>query len=305
MVLNGGTGKSNVLGLIIPDISNPFYGKIARSIENTASKKGYRIVICSSDEDPVKEADLISILVDKHQVDGLIVSSTLDNPQIFDRLQQQHIPFLLLDREFSNGLFPSVTVDNRKGAEMLVQHLIDQGVKNIGLISISPSHLSTLKDRIAGYKDALKKNRIELKENLLREVSFENLREDVIKEVNFLLAPRNKVKAIFALNNLVALYTLETINQKGFKIPTDVALVSFDDTELFKFTSPPITAISQPLEKIGENAVELLFLLMNNKEQEIRINSKHRIVLPVKLIVRGSCGANLDFLPEFSFQGYT
>lgn len=286
------TGKSNVLGLIVADISNPFYSKIARSLEDAASKKGYHMLICSSDENPTREADLIGILADHHQVDGLIVSSTLDDPQMFDRLQKQNTPFLLLDREFSSGLFPSVTVDNRKGAEILIQHLINKGVKSIGVITLSPSHLSTLKGRITGYKDALKKNKIELKESLLREVCFENLREDIIKEVDFLLSPENKVNAIFALNNLVALYTLEAIHQKGLKIPSDVALVSFDDIELFKFTSPPITAISQPLEKLGEHAMELLFTLMNNKGQENgnAITSNQRIVLPVELMVRQSCG---------------
>ncbi len=286
------TGKSNVLGLIVADISNPFYAKIARSVEDAANKKGYHMLICSSDENPKREADLISILADQHQVDGLIVSSTLDDTQMFDRLHQQKTPFLLLDREFSSGLFPSVTVDNRKGADILIQHLIDKGSSNIGVISISPAHLSTLRDRVIGYKDALKKNKIEFKESLLREVSFENLRDNILKEVNFLLSPPNNVKAIFALNNLVAVYALEAINKKGLKIPKDVALVSFDDIELFRFTSPPITAISQPLEKLGEHAMELLFNLMNRKEGEANGDgsNENRVVLPVELMIRNSCG---------------
>jgi LacI family transcriptional regulator len=292
------TGKSNVLGLIVADISNPFYAKIARSIEDAANKKGYHMLICSSDENPKREADLISILADQHQVDGLIVSSTLDNSLMFDRLHEQNTPFLLLDREFATGLFPSVTVDNRQGAEMLVQHLIDKGTTNIGLITLSPSHLSTLKDRVTGYKDALLKNKLEFKESLLREVSFENLREDIMKEVDFLLSAPQQVKAIFALNNLVALYTLEAIHQRGLSIPKDVALVSFDDIELFKFTSPPITAISQPLEKLGEHAMDLLFNLMNKKtgepdpQENISPNGTNgnRVVLPVELMIRQSCG---------------
>ncbi len=288
------TGKSNVLGLIVADISNPFYAKIARSVEDAANKKGYHMLICSSDENPKREADLISILADQHQVDGLIISSTLDNSQMFDRLQLQNTPFLLLDREFSSGLFPSVTVDNKNGAELLVQHLIDKGNTCIGLITLSPSHLSTLQDRKNGYKDALKKNKIEFKESLMREVSFENLREDIIKEVDFLLSPQNGVKAIFALNNLVALYTLEAINQKGLKIPNDIALVSFDDIEMFKFTTPPITAISQPLEKLGEQAMDMLFNLMNNKNlpeaERVPSSNGNRVVLPVELMVRQSCG---------------
>lgn len=288
------TGKSNVLGLIVADISNPFYAKIARSVEDAANKKGYHMLICSSDENPKREADLISILADQHQVDGLIVSSTLDDPQLFDRLKKQNTPFLLLDREFSDDSFPSVTVDNKKGAELLTQHLLDKGINRIGLITLSPSHISTLKDRINGYKEALKHNGKEVNPDLIREVSFENLREDIIKEVNFLLAPPQKAQAIFALNNLVALYTLEAIHNKGLTIPKDLALVSFDDIELFKFTSPPITAVSQPLEKLGEQAMELLFNLMNVGKNELadQTNGSHdnRVVLPVELMIRNSCG---------------
>ncbi len=289
------TGKSNVLGLIVADISNPFYAKIARSVEDAANKKGYHMLICSSDENSKREADLISILADQHQVDGLIISSTLDNTQMFDRLHQQNIPFLLLDREFASGVFPSVTVDNKQGAELLIQHLIDKGNKQIGLITLSPSHLSTLQDRKNGYKEALKKNGLEFREELMREVSFENLREDIIKEVDFLLSESNKVKAIFALNNLVALYTLEAIKQKGLSIPKDIALVSFDDIDLFRFTSPPITAISQPLDKLGEHAMELLFSLINKKSAngtEVLNGqpTESRVVLPVELMVRQSCG---------------
>lgn len=288
------TGKSNVLGLIVADISNPFYAKIARSVEDAANKKGYHMLICSSDENPKREADLISILADQHQVDGLIVSSTLDDPQMFDRLKRQNTPFILLDREFTIDSFPSVTVDNKKGAELLTQHLLDKGIKKIGLITLSPSHISTLKDRINGYKDALTRNGAEVNQALIREVSFENLREDIIKEVDFLLSSDHKVNAIFALNNLVALYTLEAIHNKGLKIPKDIALVSFDDIELFKYTSPPITAVSQPLEKLGEQAMELLFSLMNTGKEPV-INespngSNQKVVLPVELMIRSSCG---------------
>lgn len=291
------TGKSNVLGLIVADISNPFYAKIARSIEDTANKKGYYLVICSSDENPQREANLIDILANEQQVDGLIVSSTLSDPDMFNVLKDQNIPFVLLDREFESGLYPSVTVDNRKGAEVLIQHVIDKGITDIGVITISTSHISTLKDRINGYKDALEKNNAAFKESLIREVSYENMRDDVIKEVAFLLSPKNNIKAIFALNNLVALYTLEAIQLMGLNIPNDMSLVSFDDIEFFKFTTPPITSISQPLEKIGSQAMELLFELINNKEnikngKEVIQKSidEFRVVLPVDLVERLSCG---------------
>lgn len=283
------TGKSNVLGLIVADISNPFYAKIARSIEDAANQKGYHLLISSSDENPDRESELISILTDQHQVDGLIVSSTLDKPEVFQNLVDHKTPFLLLDRDFTDQLFPSVTVDNKSGAEVIVQHLIDKGKKKIGLITLSPSHLSTLQDRISGYKTTLESNGIAFEQALFKEVSFENLREDILSEVQSLLD--QNVDGIFALNNLVALYTLEALHSKGVEIPGDVALVSFDDIEFFKFTSPPITAISQPLEKLGEHAMDLLFRLMDSKNGEVSDADK-RVILPVELKVRSSSGQN-------------
>jgi LacI family transcriptional regulator len=280
------TGKSNVIGLIVADISNPFYAKIARSIEDTASEYGYHLVICSSDEKAKREAELISILCDQHQVDGLIVSSTLDSPAAFKKLEQQKIPFLLMDREFPKYAFPSVTVDNRKGAEMIVNHLQEMGIKKIGMITLSPSHLSTLKDRFLGYKDALKKHHTAFNSQWLREVTFENMQEEIRKEVAALLSPPLSVQGIFTANNIVALHTLEAIQQMGLRIPQDVALVSFDDIDVFQFTHPPITAISQPLKEIGKTAVDILYKMMQGPIPE----KDRQVVLPVSLKVRTSCG---------------
>jgi len=288
------TGKSNVIGLIVADISNPFYAKIARSIEDAARHIGYHLVICSSDENPRQETELIGILCDQHQVDGLIVSSTLDSPAAFKKLEQQKIPFLLMDREFPKYMFPSVTVDNRQGAEVIVSHLLNLGIKKIGMITLSPSHLSTLKDRFTGYKDALKKHHVAFNSQMVREVTFEHLQEGIRREVAELLSPPMSVQGIFTANNTVALYAMEAIQQMGLRIPQDVALVSFDDIELFRFTHPPVTAISQPLQEIGESAVELLHRLMQGPVPE----DQQRIVLPVELRVRASCGQIFHAVPK-------
>lgn len=280
------TGKSNVIGLIVADISNPFYAKIARSIEDAASAKGYHLVICSSDEKPQREADLVSVLCDQHQVDGLIVSSTLDNPALYKRLEQQKLPFLLMDREFPKFNFPSVTVDNEQGAAMVVEHLLGLGMRRIGMITLSPAHLSTLKDRFTGYKEALQKQDVAFNPELLREVTFENMQEEMRTEVAALLSPSIKAEAIFTANNTVALHALEALREMNVRIPEDVALVSFDDIEVFKFTQPPVTAIRQPLEEIGKSAVALLFRLMEGEVPE----AEQHVVLPVQLVVRESCG---------------
>lgn len=286
------TGKSNVIGLIVADISNSFYAKIARSIEDAASQRGYHLVICSSDEKPQREAELISILCDQHQVDGLIVSSTLDSPATFKKLEQQNIPFIMMDREFPKYNFPSVTVDNRKGAEIAVTHLLEQGLSKIGMITLSPSHISTLSNRLEGYKDALKSRGINYNSKLVREVTFNNIEEEIQKQVSELLNLPYSVQGVFTANNIVALHTISVIQKMGLRIPQDVSLVSFDDIETFEFTYPPVTAVSQPLHEIGQEAVRLLFDVMENKDP----NKDYKIVLPVSLIIRSSCGQKMKAL---------
>lgn len=282
------TGKSNVIGLIVADISNPFYAKIARSIEDAASQKGYHLVICSSDEKAQREDELIAILSDQHQVDGLIISSTLESPATFKKLEQQKIPFVMMDREFPKYEFPSVTVDNRKGAEMAVNRLLENGAERIGMITLSPSYISTLRDRFLGYKDALEKNDITFNQKLVREVTFENIEEEVKNQVTELLSPPLSVQGLFTANNTVALYTIGIIQQLGLRIPQDVTLISFDDIEAFKFTHPPVTAVSQPLHEIGQAAASLLFDILENKE-----HIQRNVILPVSLIERNSCGKML------------
>lgn len=282
-------GKSNTIGLVVADISNSFYGRLCRTIEDATTGKNYNVMICSSDEDADKEEELIEMLVDR-QVDGLIISTTQKSTKGIQRLKKQGFPFVLIDRELPQLGTDSVTVDNRKGAYDAVSHLLKLGNRKIGVLTITPSHLSTIKDRVQGYKDALKENGIRYDKQLVKEIPFNNLQQGVKEEIKNLMAPPNKVSALFAVNNNLAVACLEVLNEMKIKVPQDVSLLSFDDIEAFKLCYPPVTAVSQPIEEMGHKAVEILFNRINAGEEAEVTQSQ----LNTELVIRRSCGGFLQ-----------
>lgn len=276
----GRPAKSNVIGLIVADISNPFYAKISRAIEDKVNELGYHLLVCSSDEDPHREKKLVNFLVQSQQVRGLIISPTQNEKDFFNSVQKPECPYVFIDRYVEGVKCNTVTVDNFHGAFQAVTHLINRGFKRIGMLAITPTHLSTIHDRMRGYEEALKKNGFPVDKNFVKEISFHSVKASIKKALGELLLPNPLVDSLFILNNNLTVQALEELSEIGIRIPEDIGLISFDDVDLFKLTHPPISAVSQPMEKIGEEAVNLLF---HPKEEQ-----KH-VVLPTELIIRKSC----------------
>lgn len=281
------TGKSNVIGLIVADISNPFYSKIARAIEDAARENGYQLLICSSDEDEEKEMQLFSLLYSGQQVEGIITSTTLAESDMLANLAKGGYPMVLIDREIPKLNIATVVTDNEKGAIKAVDLLVKNGMKRIGMLTISPTHLSSIKEREQGYKKALEKNGLKVDDQLIREIPFGEIKNMVKKELESLLKAPHRIDALFTANNHLTIAVIEAMNDMGLRIPHDLALISFDDIELFKLTHPTITAVAQPVEEIGKKAFQLLLDQMNGKEKP----AKNKVVLPVELVIRRSCGS--------------
>lgn len=279
-------GKSNTIGLIVADISNAFYAKMARNIEDECNKYGYNLIICSSDEKDAKEASLIRMLKDK-QVDGLIISSTLvDNTEIMV-MKQENFPFVLVDRYFPEISDTNyVVIDNYKSSFKAVKYLIDLGHVNIAMLSISPSHLTSVKDRNKGYFDALKKGNINTDHYLHCQIPFENIEQSVEYSVEKLLRYDQKVTAILTVNQNIALATLKSLKKYDVKIHDDISLITFDDLPVFELITPSISTISQPLDIISKNAVSILMEEINHKEKR---KLKDQIVVSSFFELRESC----------------
>ncbi len=278
------TGKSHTIGFIVTNISNKFYAKIARNIEEVASRHNYNLIICSSDENPEKEIELINMLKER-QVDGIIISTAQKNVGFFSRLKKEKYPFVLIDRKLPRLSTNFVGVDNYTGAYEATEQLIKNGYQKIGMLNISPSYLSTIKDREHGYRSALNDNGIRVNNKLIRSINCFDIQEMVKSALRELIQPPFKIDAIFSVNNNITIACMEYLNEKNVRIPQDLAIVSFDDIDLFRLSYPTITAVAQPIEEIGKMAVNILMdeidgIAQNNKQ----------VVLPVKLIERRSCG---------------
>ena len=282
------TGKSNIIGLVVADISNPFYAKISRTIEHEVARLGYHLLVCSSDEVEEKENKLIELLRDRQRVEGLIVATTQQNADQFNQLKKQQYPLVLIDRKLPGFACSYVGVDNVKGAYQMVDHLIKMGMRKIGMVNVTPSHLSSLNERVEGYKEALKKNGIRFSNEWIQSVSYQDIGNTTINAVNNLLSPAVGAEAIFTINNYVAINCLQTIHKMKKRIPEDVAIVCFDDLDAFNFSHPPLTTIAQPVEQIGDEAVKLLMKQIDGKKFSVQEK-----ILPPKLVIRESCGSFL------------
>lgn len=281
-------GKTNTIGLIVSDISNAFYSKLARHIEYYARSKGYQVIFASSEEDSKQEDNLINMLL-QHQVDGLIISHASKDHQMLRYLKKENIPFVLVDRLVPRFNLNYVGVDNYNGAFQLTEHLIQLKYQKIGVLKISPSDISTMKERTEGYRDALKKYKTRFHQGFIKTIDYQNIRTETELAIRNLLSPPHIADAIIAFNNHIAVACLEVFRDNGIRVPQDIALVSFDDLELFRFSDPPVTAVRQPIGDIGTNAVEVLLDQIQAIKEGKTFEYK-KIVLPVEIKVRRSCG---------------
>ncbi len=278
------SGKSQTIGLILADISNPFFGNIARIIEDEAKKYNYTVIFGSSDENHEKSSDLINVLV-KRQVDGFIIAPAQGTEKQIEYLEHQNIPLVLIDRYFPSIDTNFVATENFRAAYDAVNHLVETGHKNIGMITYH-SDLIHMEERKRGYLTALQDNKVFSSISLIKEINFDSLKEEVDVNVRNLLSEEPAVDALFFSTNTLALNGLKTLDKLGYRIPDDLAIVCFDEGEAFDFFYSPITFISQPLVQVGKEAVNILINQINNPSA-----TKKQLLINSQLVIRKSSGA--------------
>ncbi len=277
-------GASKTIGLILPNIGNYFFARIARIIEDESDRYGYRVMSVSSDENPEKEISLIQMLIER-QVDGLILASSLKEKTEILNLKKERVPFVLIDRYFTKIKCNYVVVDNYQASYDVVSHLIEKGYKRIGLLKYTPSHLSTIRLRCDGYKDALRDHDIRFNKKLIKEIPAGEIGSVIEKALPELLFKPVNADALYFLNNDLTINGLKIISNLGLRIPQDVAVVSFDDLDLFQLLYPPITAVAQPWEKMAKEAIRVL---MEELESKGKKKEKEQILLSAKIKFRRS-----------------
>lgn len=276
------TRKTNTIGLIMPDITNPFFPEIARGAEDKASEERYSIIFCNTDDSLKQEEKYIEILTEK-MVDGIIFAHAADSEETCIGLYKSKTPVILIDRDYRNeNVKGRVVVDNENGSYTGVNYLIGKGYRKI--LYIAGAFITqTAKDRLAGYKKALMENNIEFDESLVKSGSYRS--EWGYQAIEQFLKEQTSFDAVFCGNDLIAFGAIKKLKEAGIGVPDDVGVMGFDDVYLSSMMEPALTTIKQPNYEMGYRAVELLLEVLENKAEG---NIDREIVLKTELIVRKS-----------------
>lgn len=276
------TGKTHVIGLIIEDISNPFFATVAWMIEKQAFARGYRILYCSTDNDTAKTKDLIAMFRERH-LDGYIIAPPAGVEQEIESLLKSEIPTVLFDRYLPELPTDYIVVDGEDGAYQATRHLLEQGFTRIAFVT-TESEQTQMSARLHGYQRAMHERALP---PLVQRVplAFGGNHAQSVAELRRFLAENPACEAALFANNSLTLYALEAISELGLRIPQDLAVVSFDDNDLFRFYSPAITAVTQPVAALAEAAISVLLDKLSDDKTPTALQ---QLTLPLELIMRKS-----------------
>ncbi len=274
------TKRTNTLGMLIPDITNPFFAEIARGVEDAANKNNFNVILCNTDDKLKKERTYLEILRGK-RVDGLILGTAHIRDKSILELEKKKFPYILVSRNIEGLDKNCVIVDDVAGGIIVTEYLIKLGHRRIAHIT-GPLKTRSALNRLKGYKLALKKYEIEYRDELAGQGDF-RIKGGYQVMKRFLKLPEPPT-AIFAANDLLALGAIQVILKKKYHIPEDFCIIGFDDIRLASFVYPPLTTIRQPMLEMGAIAVKMLLKIIEEGEFNQR-----KIVLKPKLIIRESC----------------
>lgn len=275
--------STNMLGMVIPDITNPFFPAVVRGVEDVAYRAFFHVVLCNADNDPAKEKGYIDALRSYRVAGLLVIPATEKNPALQRATPSSlGVPVVYLDRRPSDWKGDSVTVDNRLGAFEATEHLIKLGHKRLAMLS-GPRHLTNALERLDGFRQALAKHKLTIEPEYIQETKFD--RDSGHRSAMRLLSMLPRPTAIFAANDPVALGALFAARELGLSCPRDVSIVGFDDAEYDTLTEPTLTSVHQSGYQMGATAARILLERIQGKKERAQ-----QIVLPTELKIRNSVG---------------
>ena len=260
-------GVSGAIGLIIPDIINPFFADIARGAERVARARGYGVLLCTTEGDPELERSHMKLLRRK-RVDGLLLSSVTAEDPYLEELIRTHVPFVLVSRLVRALDAPLVVADDRYGARLAVEHLVALGHLKIGFIG-GPQDVQSSQDRMEVYREVLTRQGLPLRRGW---AVFASFTQEAGREWgrNF-LSRRDRPTAIFAANDLIALGVMEAAEELGLRIPEDLSLVGYNNISYAALPRIQLTTVAQPTLEMGRIAAEyLLDVIGGNRRRKLR-----------------------------------
>jgi LacI family transcriptional regulator len=272
-------GKTNTIGVILPDNTNPYFAEVVRGIEDSSFSKGYSVMLCNSDNDLDKEHLYTNVLIEK-QVDGIIFVAAGLSEENINNLRIRGVPSVLVDRQVPGVKLDSVFADNQAGGFVATNHLIGLHHTSIACIT-GPEGVRSSSERIAGYQQALEAAGIPVNPDWVVEGDFQY--QSGFSAAQQLLNGGETPSAFFACNDLMAIGVYRYAHEHQLRIPEDISIIGFDDIRLAEFTNPPLTTIRQSKAEMGSQAAELLLARIANGNLAIR-----QEVVSVQLVERAS-----------------
>lgn len=277
--------KTHTIGLIVEDLSNPFYAETAHIILREAASREYQVIILDAGTDSKSFKSAFETLVGK-RVDGVIVASIKKNETSIKKYMKQNIPIVFYNRIIvSDNQSSYIEVDNLLGAKKAVQHLVELNHKRIAFIS-GPTIYSTFCDRLTGYKKALKENNIPYRKELVYQGEITN--ENVLKFVTDLMQQEDAATAYFASTDQIALVVMDAVSRCNLLIPEDISVIGFDNIDIANNPIIALTTVSQQKELMAELALKKLLEFIEDKDRK----RFEKVTLPPKLIIRETTGEN-------------
>jgi len=273
--------RSNTLALVLTDVTNPFFTTVARGVEDTASKAGMLVILSNTDEQEAREREYLRML-QQQRVDGLLLVPAGNSADSVRAFQQQGIPVVILDRCLPGIDVDTVRCQSEEAAYELAHLLVNQGHRHTAILA-GPTYLSTMTERIRGFRRALEEEGIAQQSRLYR---GELTAESGAALARQALAATPRPTALLAANNFLAMGALHALQESGLRVPDEVSLVGFDDLPAALVTFPFLTVATQPAYMMGVRAVELLLRRLNATDAP----EAEEIVLDSEIIVRGSSG---------------
>ncbi|GMK42581.1 HTH-type transcriptional regulator DegA [Paenibacillus sp. CCS19] len=272
--------RTYTLGLLVPDISNPFFAEIARAVEDEGQRLGYSVLICSTDNKDEKTARYSALLRQK-SVDGVIIGTGINELSALSPLLKKNIPVAFIARDYPAEDIPSVIIDDYAGGAAAAVHLIELGHRRLAILA-EPDTISSSRERVRGFRETAAAAGVEIEDALI--VAASELR-DGKQQAALLLSSEGtgRPSAIFCCNDLLAIGALQAARELHVDVPQHCSIVGFDDTILASVTDPALTTVAQPIAQMGQAVVQLLVDHMERPDEPRR-----RIVLPPRLIVRQS-----------------
>lgn len=274
------------LGLIVADVTNPFYSELSKTIIDRAMSLDYSVLLCNTDNDNRTMEYYIDVLLQK-RVDGIIVASVSTGHERVEQLVKSGFPCLMCNRHLGYSKNNFVVTDNIKGSYLAVNHLIRLGHKRICYVA-GPAEFSTAQERLIGYKNALQEAGIAYNEALVLQGGFK--KDSAYYAVKKILSKKPLPTAIFCTNDVMALGTINSIIEAGYKVPEDIAIVGYDDISIAAHSLIRLTTISAKTQEMGIKAVDYILQLIKNGGSNLLIQE----YLEPELIIRNSCGYYLQ-----------